>query len=47
VGKKKKNNKKEGFESYFRHRKPIPHPGITFKDKSKYIRKKKHKKDWE
>jgi hypothetical protein len=25
---------------------PIPRPGTAFKDKSKYSRKKKHKRNW-
>ena len=29
---------------YLKIRKPIPRPGCEFKDKSKYSRKKKHKK---
>jgi hypothetical protein len=39
---KKNKRNKTPFE---RFRKPIPKPGSFFKDRSKYNRKKKHKKD--
>jgi hypothetical protein len=36
-----------GFDYYKSIRKPTPKPGASFKDKSKYNRKEKHKKGYE
>lgn len=36
-----------GFDYYKSIRKPTPKPGSSFKDKSKYNRKEKHRKDYE
>lgn len=36
-----------GFDYYKSIRKATPKPGTSFKDKSKYNRKEKHKKDYE
>lgn len=34
-----------GYDYYKMIRKPTPPPGASFKDKSKYTRKQKHKKN--
>lgn len=43
--KKAKLKPLSGFDYYKSIRKPTPKPGSSFKDKSKYNRKEKHKKD--
>ena len=46
-GKRAKLKPMTGFDYYKSIRKPTPKPGAAFKNKSKYTRKEKFKKDHE